>query len=393
MKILFLSYYYAPDLSAGSFRASRLVKALLREIPQDAHIDVISTLPNRYKSFSVQADTQENSSQLSIYRLPVTSHKSGVLDQAKAYTRYVKQVLNQVKNEEYDLVVGTSSRLMTAVLSAYVARKKNAELYLDIRDIFVDTIKHIVPTWAKIPVKLVFKPLEIFALRRAKKVNLISQGFKEYFEQRFPEQQYSYYSNCVDSEFVSLAPEEKPVEVDRRLLVVYAGNIGEGQGLHKVLIDLATRLQDQIRFRIIGDGGRRDVLLEGIQQAGLNNIELVSPIDRLELRSEYHHADILFVHLNDYDAFEKVLPSKIFEYAATGKPIWAGVAGFAATFLESEVENAAIFTPCDARSAVVAFDDLKLGVTARDEFVDKFSCELILTGMAKDVLSTVEPQH
>ena len=158
------------------------------------------------------------------------------------------------------------------------------------------------------------------------------------------------------------------MEVDRRLLVVYAGNIGEGQGLHKVLIDLATRLQDQIRFRIIGDGGRRDVLLEGIQQAGLNNIELVSPIDRLELRSEYHHADILFVHLNDYDAFEKVLPSKIFEYAATGKPIWAGVAGFAATFLESEVENAAIFTPCDARSAVVAFDDLKLGVTARDEF-------------------------
>ena len=111
MKILFLSYYYAPDLSAGSFRASRLVKALLREIPQDAHIDVISTLPNRYKSFSVQADTQENSSQLSIYRLPETSHKSGVLDQAKAYTRYVKQVLNQVKNEEYDLVVGTSSRL------------------------------------------------------------------------------------------------------------------------------------------------------------------------------------------------------------------------------------------------------------------------------------------
>jgi len=31
-------------------------------------------------------------------------------------------------------------------------------------------------------------------------------------------------------------------------------------------------------------------------------------------------ADVLFLHLNAYKAFEKVLPSKIFEYAATGRP-------------------------------------------------------------------------
>jgi len=357
LKILFLSYYYAPDLSAGSFRASRLVRALLKEIPPSAQIDVISTLPNRYHSFSVAAEAEETTPQLSVTRLPVTSHKSGVLDQAKAYCRYAQQVMQQIKGKDYDLVVGTSSRLMTAVLSAYVARRKKAGLYLDIRDIFVDTIKHIVPGWAKFPIKLIFKPLEIFALRK------------------------------------NLPIDNEPEDTDRRLRVVYAGNIGEGQGLHKVLIELAERLKDKIRFRIIGDGGRRDLLLEKIQQSNLDNIELVSPIDRLELRAEYHHADILFVHLNDYSAFEKVLPSKIFEYAATGKPIWAGVAGFAATFLENEVENAAIFTPCDARSAVVAFDDLDLDVATRDEFVDKFSCELILTGMAQDVLSTVQPQH
>jgi len=380
-------------LSAGSFRASRLVRALLKEIPPSAQIDVISTLPNRYHSFSVAAKAEETTPQLNVTRLPVTSHKSGVLDQAKAYCRYAQQVMQQIKGKDYDLIVGTSSRLMTAVLSAYVARRKKAGLYLDIRDIFVDTIKHIVPGWAKFPINLIFKPLEIFALRNADKVNLISPGFKKYFEDRFPSREYSYYSNCVDAEFVNLPFENQPEDTDRRLRVVYAGNIGEGQGLHKVLIELAERLKDKIRFRIIGDGGRRDLLLEKIQQSNLDNIELVSPIDRLELRAEYHHADILFVHLNDFSAFEKVLPSKIFEYAATGKPIWAGVAGFAATFLEKEVENAAIFTPCDARAAVVAFDELDLDVATRDEFVDKFSCELILTGMAKDVLSTVQPQH
>lgn len=392
MKILFLSYYYAPDLSAGSFRASRLVRALLKEMPASAHIDVITTLPNRYHSFSVSADSEENTSQLSVLRLPVTSHKSGVFDQARAYVRYAKQVIDRVKNEDYDLVVGTSSRLMTAVLSAYVARRKKAELYLDIRDIFVDTIKHLGPGWAKLPMKIVFKPMEMFALRNANKVNLISPGFKKYFEKRFPDHEYSFYSNCVDAEFVNLPVNNLQDDKDQRLKVVYAGNIGEGQGLHKILIELAQRLQDKVTFRIIGDGGRRDLLLEKIQQSNLDNIELVSPIDRLELRAEYHHADVLFVHLNDYSAFEKVLPSKIFEYAATGKPIWAGVAGFAASFLENEVLNAAIFDPCDAESGVAAFDRLQLSPITRDDFVDKFSCELVLTRMAKDVLSTVSTQ-
>ncbi len=31
------------------------------------------------------------------------------------------------------------------------------------------------------------------------------------------------------------------------------------------------------------------------------------------------HSDILFVHLNDLEAFHKVLPSKLFEYAATAE--------------------------------------------------------------------------
>ena len=46
--------------------------------------------------------------------------------------------------------------------------------------------------------------------------------------------------------------------------------------------------------------------------------------------------DVLFLHLNDYSAFRKVIPSKIFEYAATGKPIVAGVSGYAAEFLRHE---------------------------------------------------------
>ena len=52
LKILVLSFYYQPDLSAGSFRTTALVQALSAILPGDAQIDVITTMPNRYISFS-----------------------------------------------------------------------------------------------------------------------------------------------------------------------------------------------------------------------------------------------------------------------------------------------------------------------------------------------------
>jgi len=101
----------------------------------------------------------------------------------------------------------------------------------------------------------------------------------------------------------------------------------------------------------------------------------------------YCDADILFLHLNDYDAFKKVLPSKFFEYAAMGKPIWAGVSGYAAEFVRSEITNAAVFRPCDAEDAVRAFGTLVLGDTPRTEFVDKYSRTGVSREMAEDILS------
>ena len=104
------------------------------------------------------------------------------------------------------------------------------------------------------------------------------------------------------------------------------------------------------------------------------------------LIEEYKQADILFMHLSDYEAFTKVLPSKIFEYAATGRPIWAGVAGYAAKFIKDEVSNAAVFMPNDISGAMSAFEQLALYTTPRLDFLRKFSRTTIMDEMAEDVI-------
>lgn len=391
MRILFLSFYYEPDLCAGSFRATALIQALLPQLPVGSHVDVLTTMPNRYSSFNAQAPEVEESDGLSIRRIPLPSHNSGMRDQSRAFLTYARGVRAHVRGRPYDLVVATSSRLMTAVLGAQVARRLQAPLYLDIRDIFVDSIEAILPRWLAWPLGRVFSRLEGYAVGYASRVNLVSRGFEPYFSRRYPGQRFSFFPNGIDAEFIADGPGGTAASASSApYSVLYAGNLGEGQGLHAILPALARAMRGQVRFTVIGDGGRKPQLMQALEQAGVDNVTLSDPVNRSALVRAYQGADVLFLHLNDYDAFRKVLPSKLFEYAATGKPIWAGVAGHADEFIAQEIDNAAVFAPCDVAAAVRAFSTLKLESTPRADFIGKYARASIMQLLAADIVSTAE---
>ena len=172
-------------------------------------------------------------------------------------------------------------------------------------------------------------------------------------------------------------------------IILYAGNIGEGQGLEKILPDLSLYLKGW-NFKVIGAGGTLHKLSSEIIKRQIKNINLISPISRQELIKKYFEADILFLHFNSYVSFEKVLPSKIFEYAATGKPILAGVNGFSKYFINKEIVNAICFEPCNIEDAIKSFGKLKLKNTPRKKFIKKYSRNKQMELLAKDVISTIK---
>lgn len=388
-RILLLTFYYPPDLAAGSFRAVALAEALLARTAGSVDIDVITSLPNRYHTFTLDAPTLEENGPIRIQRIKIPPHQSKMLDQAQAYTHFWRGASALAAQQEYDLVFATSSRLMTATLGASIARRQKAALYLDIRDIFVDTMNEVLPGAGAAALKPFYTFQERWTISKANHVNLVSAGFLPYFQSRYPDQSFSCFTNGIDEEFSSPAPrtERTGRTRDGKTRIVYAGNMGEGQGLHLIVPQLARALGERAVFRLIGGGGRRVHLQAALEEQGVTNVELLEPIRRSDLLREYANADILFLHLNDYDAFKKVLPSKIFEYAATGKPIWAGVAGYAADFLHDEVTNSAVFPPCDADAALHALAGLRLEDSERPEFERKFSRKAIMQRMAADVLA------
>jgi len=385
VRILVLSFYYQPDLCAGSFRSTALVDKLKKH--SNCEIDIITTLPNRYASFSVDAQKIEKEGNTTIHRVALPSHKSGMIDQIKAFYTYYQEAQKIAACCDYDVVYATSSRLFTAFLGARIADKKRLPLYLDIRDIFVDTIKDVLSPKITFFAKPIFSFIEKYTFRRAQRINLVSRGFKQYFDQRYPEIDYRWFTNGIDKEFLEVEPIEITEPLQPKILqVTYAGNMGEGQGLHTILPKLAKMLEGRVEFNIIGDGGRKAQLENALTSNGVTNVKLFHPVNRDELIACYQKADVLFLHLNDYPAFKKVLPSKIFEYAAMGKPVWAGVRGYAAEFLNIEVENAVVFEPGNHKQAYQLLDSLDMTLTKRDDFITKYSRENIMSKMANDLV-------
>jgi glycosyltransferase involved in cell wall biosynthesis len=384
LKVLVLSFYYAPDLCAGSFRTTALIEQLKNNA--DLEIEVITTMPNRYATFEAEALEFEQKDKVTVRRIALPLHKSGMLDQIKSFAYFYKQVNKVVNGKKYDLVFATSSRLFTAFLGARIAKNINTPLYLDIRDIFVDTLKDVLNPKITFLLKPVLTLVENYTFSTAKHINLVSKGFESYFVNRFKKVNYSWFTNGIDSEFLSVAPHLDKDENDlQALTVLYAGNIGEGQGLDIIVPALAKLAGSKYHFKIIGDGGRIKSLVESSE--GIPNISFHTPVNRDQLIKEYLSADILFLHLNDYPAFEKVLPSKIFEYAAMGKPILAGVNGYAADFLNLEVDNAKVFYPCNHKQALTALHKLNLIQTNRSTFIGKYARVNIMSEMSKSIIS------
>lgn len=385
MKVLLVTFYYPPDLSAGSFRAASLVDAL---VARGSEVHVLTSSPNRYAAIAATEAGASASEQpgVRVTRIKVPAHQSGIADQIRTFAVFARGAWQAARASDANIVVATSSRLLTASLGAGIAKRLGKPLYLDIRDIFSETVANV---FGSSPIRHAMPAislLERWTLGRAARINLVSPPFADYFAPVMGHRDFATFTNGIDDMFLQPLPAPAPDRAGNGPVVLAAGNIGEGQGLHHVLPGLA-KAHPGVTFRIVGDGGRRAMLAQAVRAASLTNVELVDPMPRDRLLTEYANTDVLFMHLNDLPAFHRVLPSKMFEYAATGKPVLAGIAGYSRELLEANADGVATFDPCDVEEAARALDRLLSGPSQFDRtaFAQRFARRTIMAEMAADV--------
>jgi hypothetical protein len=277
-----------------------------------------------------------------------------------------------------------------------VSKITRKHLNLDVRDIFSDNIQSLQffkGFIGQILVKI-FRSIEKRIIYHAKWMNFVSPGFFTYPHIKKLDKNIHLFTNGIDEIFVNNRKAISQVvhtKVENRsITITYAGNIGYGQGLEKIVIPVAKHFSNKIRFQLIGDGSSVDLIKNGIKDESLSNVKLMSPVNRTTLLDYYNKADVFFLQLNDIPAFRKVLPSKIFDYGSFDKPILAGVKGVANAFIKENLPDAFLFDPGDVNSVIKYIDSIienGFPLINNEVFIEKYSRNNIMNDMLNSIVS------
>jgi glycosyltransferase involved in cell wall biosynthesis len=179
-------------------------------------------------------------------------------------------------------------------------------------------------------------------------------------------------------------------------LVSYIGTVGMAHGIGTVL-EAAARAKGELpgaRFLVAGDGAEREALEGKAFERGIDNLLFTGQVPREEVPGLMAASDALLVLLRRSPLFLTVLPSKMFEAMASGKPIVLGVEGEAKAVLERSDAGIAI-TPESVDELLEAVGRLEadralgraMGEAGRAFVAEEFSRE-VWAGRMLEVLET-----
>lgn len=415
-KLAIVTFNFPPDFGAAAFRVQSLVEAIKNRYQLhnlDLKITVICAKPFRYRyrnkadsphsSNHIPKDIPSSLNNIEIVRLGVPLFGCGFVLESLSYLFFLVQGLAVLVWSRPNLIFATSAKLLTSYLAALGSVITGATLCVDIRDTFSDNFLSFFRRQRKIVAYLLILYLENFVVRQSKSINLISPGFSQIYDELLESNKLTYFTNGVDEHFVKFyySLKDKQVSQDppfiiKNRTILYAGNLGLGQDiieLFKPLVyqDIAQQLTDLgWSIRIIGDGVQAPDLKQLASQPHLRKlITVLNPIPRYELIEEYQKADALFLQVGNYRSLDMVIPSKIFEYAATRLPILAGVRGYTRDFID-QIPGVQFFTQKNITSFLGQIKEIKTFSHNRDQFIEQYDRTKIMVKYADHLLDQLQ---
>ena len=171
--------------------------------------------------------------------------------------------------------------------------------------------------------------------------------------------------------------------------VSYLGTVGLAQNVI-TLLEAAVQLPE-VRFQIVGDGNDLNKVRNHIKSLGLTNVDSPGRVGWSEVEAAYERSDLLWAQLTE--DFSSAVPSKIYEYLATGKQIVFGGWGMAREVL-AQFENCQVINPEDPQALAIAIRDRSTGTsTARSVTnIQAIRENFIRERTVKQLLSPPAPQ-
>lgn len=358
MKILIVTQHYPPDLGAVSFRFEGLVHELVH---RHHDVYVLTAQPNRYTDYEVPTYDYEG---YQIKTLQINTRYASTFQRVKGFLAFYVKVLREAKtyrDKAIDVVVSTTPYLLEGLAGQKLARKLKAKHLLDVRDLWPDTAIALGKISSFGPTAMFLRSMEKTLYKKAHRITVTSPGYIDHIQKKATTPIAVVYNGIDESLFKSTHQYQDSSSIH----IVYAGNIGVAQNL--ITLVRAAQHLDSSHYHIslVGSGSQLKDIKTFIKKQGLTNVSLHPPIAREHMVALYEAADILFLQLFNSPYFYKVIPSKIFEYLVTDKPIVYGLDGVSKTILQ-QYPRTYSFKPDDVNDLIRAIQQVDLQHVKRD---------------------------
>jgi glycosyltransferase involved in cell wall biosynthesis len=326
-KLLVINQYYAPDVASTGQLAAEICENLAAS---GTEVHVVTGQPS-YTADSVEAPAYEIRNGVHIHRIEV-----GIKGRERRVERilgYVKFLLGAnrmaraiVNIEKPESILTFHNPPFVGWIGARLARKHNLRFTYAPYDIHPDVL--IATGWLRLPRPIIWlwEAVNRYIFGSARSVIALGEGMRNTL----------IFGKGVSSSKVQVVPlwgrpEFSPATRDagiraelgideHAMMLLYSGNMGIMHHLEEIL-DAAAELRDApVRFVFVGDGAKRETLLERVERNKLCNVQFLPFQTEERFARLVAASDVCLVVLEP--GLEKLaVPSRSFTFLSAGKPL------------------------------------------------------------------------
>ncbi len=188
----------------------------------------------------------------------------------------------------------------------------------------------------------VLRAISRFCYRRASVIIAASEAFKRGVEAYgIDPQKVVCVPNGIDTDLFRPVPADQSIRarlhLGVRFVAIYAGTHGFSHDLDSLLA-IAHTLQregdDSIALVLVGDGSDKGRVQQRARELRLTTMHFLDPVPREQLPAVLAAADVDLITFRRIDVNRGVIPIKMYDGMACGKPIVLAIEGEARTILE-----------------------------------------------------------
>jgi glycosyltransferase involved in cell wall biosynthesis len=395
MHIIYIHQYFTTPDQCGGTRSYEMSKRLI------AAGHRVSMICGTTDTMNIQGKTgtliRSNIEGIDVYRIiEPYSNSMGFVWRWYHFMRFAKKALKIAKTiKEVDLVFATSTPLTVGDPGRKAAKYHHCPFIFEVRDLWPEAPIDL--GLLKNPILIYYlKCMELRAYRTATHcIGLSPRMVEGIAETGFPSEKITMIPNGSDLDAFVPSQCNTDIEAEQRfgksgdIRFVYAGAHGLANGLHNVLESINILKQKNIQgvhFNFIGEGGKRDGLIQQSEEYSLQDyISWIPHMTKKELCHYLPQMDVgMLVFKNNPTIYRGTSPNKFFDYIASGIPVLTNYPGWLAGYI-NERQCGKVVPPDNPEAFADAVIDLMnqrnelktMGSNARKLAEEVFSRDLL----------------